>query len=202
MNPLLTAQTGLGEGPLLWYLNRATGITLLVLLTATTVLGVLSVGGRPARGLPRFVTQHLHRHLALLAVVALVVHVVTAVADTFVDIRWWQAFVPVGSAYEPLWLGLGTLSLDVMLVIVATSLLRTRLPHHAWRAVHHAAWVCWLLGVVHGVGIGTDLQELDPWAVWPTATCVGAVIAAAAVRATRSAEDDVEPASALVRSAS
>ena len=34
----------MSEGPLLWYLNRATGLTLLVLLTASVVLGVLSTG--------------------------------------------------------------------------------------------------------------------------------------------------------------
>ena len=42
-------------------------------------------------------------------------HVVTAVVDTYVDIRWWQAFVPwVGASYMPLWLGLGTVALDVI----------------------------------------------------------------------------------------
>ena len=39
----------MSEGPLSWYLNRATGIVLLVLLTASVVLGVLSLGGRPGR---------------------------------------------------------------------------------------------------------------------------------------------------------
>ena len=181
------------DGPLLWYLNRGTGIVLLALLTATTVLGVLALGGRPGRGLPRFVSQSLHRNLALISVLALVVHVVTAVADTFVDIRWWQAIIPVGATYEPLWLGLGTLALDLMVVIVVTSLLRHRLPHRAWYAVHLLAWLAWGLSVVHSVGIGTDL-EADlragaDWAVLPTAACVLAVVAAAGLRLSRLRSD-------------
>ena len=37
----------------------------------------------------------------------LALHVTTAVVDTYVDIRWWQAVLPwVGSTYLPLWLGL------------------------------------------------------------------------------------------------
>ena len=90
------------EGPLLWYLNRATGVVLLVLLTLSVVLGVLAMGGRPGRGLPRFVTQAMHRNLALLSVAALVAHVVTAVVDSYVDIGWWQAVVPAGATTSPL----------------------------------------------------------------------------------------------------
>jgi predicted ferric reductase len=170
------------EGPLLWYLNRATGLTLLVLLTVSTVLGVLAMGGRPGRGVPRFVTQHVHRNLALLSVVALVVHVASAVLDTFVDIRWWQAIVPFGATYEPLWLGLGALSLDLIAVVVVTSLLRSRLTHRRWRAVHLFSWVAWVAAVIHTVGIGTDLEEGTLWAVVPTVACVLAVVAALGLR--------------------
>lgn len=173
------------DGPFLWYLNRATGVVLLVLLTVSVVLGVLAMGGgRPGRGLPRFVSQTLHRNVALLAVVALVVHVVSAVVDSYVDIRWWQALVPVGATYEPLWLALGTLSLDLVAVIVLTSLLRSRLDHRSWRLVHLLAWLAWGLSVAHAVGIGTDLRSASGLAVVPAAACVGAVAVALAVRLT------------------
>ena len=143
----------MSEGPLLWYLNRATGLTLLVLLTASVVLGVLSTGSRPGRGLPVFVTQHLHRNVALLSVVALVVHVLTAVgrraSSTSVGGR---RCIPFGATYEPLWLGLGALSLDLIVVVVVTSALRTRLSHRAWRSVHYASWVAWVCALAHTPG--------------------------------------------------
>ncbi|WP_299929607.1 ferric reductase-like transmembrane domain-containing protein [uncultured Nocardioides sp.] len=170
------------EGPFLWYLNRATGLTLLVLLSVSTVLGVLAMGGRPGQGVPRFVTQHVHRNLALLSVVALIVHVVSAVLDTFVDIRWWQALLPFGASYEPLWLGLGALSLDLIGVVVVTSLVRSRLTHRRWRAVHVFSWVAWVAAVVHTIGIGTDIQQRALWAVLPTVACVLAVVAALGLR--------------------
>ena len=88
------------HGPLLWYLNRSTGLVLLALLTVTTVLGVLATG-RGGRLLPRFVGQALHRNLALWSVVLLVLHVTTAVVDTYVDIRWWQAVVPWDGVVVP-----------------------------------------------------------------------------------------------------
>jgi sulfoxide reductase heme-binding subunit YedZ len=173
------------DGPLLWYLNRATGLVLLVLLTASVVLGVIATRGRPGRGIPRFVSQSLHRNMALIAVVALVAHVVTAVVDSYVDIRWWQALVPAGATYKPLWLGLGTLALDLLAVIVVTSLLRNRLGHRAWQAIHLLSWAAWAAAVIHAVGIGTDLATLGGLGALPTAACVVAVLMALAARSPR-----------------
>jgi predicted ferric reductase len=174
------------DGPFLWYLNRGTGLVLLVALTLTTVLGILATRGRAGRGLPRFVTQALHRNLALLSVVFLVAHIVTAVADTYVDIRWWQAIVPWGGSYEPLWLGLGALALDLVVAVALTSWLRARMRHGTWRTVHLLAYLAWAMSVVHAVGIGTDLRlhgDHGPaWAVVPTVACVAAVALAVAVR--------------------
>lgn len=170
------------DGPFLWYLNRGTGIVILVLLTTSTVLGVLALGQRSGRAVPRFVTQALHRNLALLSIVVLAVHVCSAVLDSFVDIRWWQAISPVGATYQPLWLGLGTVALDLTVVVVVTSVVRSRLNHRTWFVVHLLSWAVWLAAVAHSIGIGTDLRDGTRWAVIPTVACVAAVVAAAAVR--------------------
>ncbi|WP_151083417.1 ferric reductase-like transmembrane domain-containing protein [Nocardioides cynanchi] len=147
------------HGPSLWYLNRSTGLVVLALLTVTTVLGVLSTGqGR--RLLPRFVGQALHRNLALWSVVLLGLHITTAVVDSYVDIRWWQAVVPwAGASYMPLWLGLGTLSFDLIVLVAVTSLVRARMKHRTWRFVHLLAYGAWGVAVAHGLGIGTDLRQ-------------------------------------------
>ena len=144
------------DSAVLWYLNRATGSVLLVLLTMTLVLGILATFGRAGRGVPRFLTQAFHRNLSLITVVMLAVHVLTAVLDTFVDIAWWQAVVPFGGTYKPVWLGLGALALDLMGVVVLTSLVRARIGHRGWRAVHLLGYVAWTSAVIHGIGIGTD----------------------------------------------
>ena len=172
----------MSDGPLFWYLNRATGIVLLVLLTASVVLGVLSLGGRPGKGLPRFVSQAMHRNIALLSVAMLLAHVTTAVVDEYVDIRWWQALVPVGATYEPLWLGLGTLSLDLIAAVTITSLLRSRMSHGSWRTIHLLSWLAWASAAAHSVGIGTDLRSPSGLGVVPVLVCLAAVLLALAVR--------------------
>lgn len=165
------------DGPLLWFLNRGSGFALLAVLTLAVLLGVVSRSGRAGAVIPAFVLQSLHRSTSLLGVVFLVVHVVTAVVDEFVDLRWWDAIIPFGAAYEPLWLGVGALSLDLIAVLVLTSLLRERLGLTTWRAVHFSAYAAWGLGTAHGLGIGTDSGER--WAA--AAYFASAVVVSAAL---------------------
>src|SRR5438045_426258 len=116
-----------------WYASRATGIVaLLLLLTAVLILGILVNRQGRLPGLPRFAVTGLHRNLSLLSVVFIVVHVLTAVLDTYVHIPLISAVVPFASGYERLWLGLGPISLDIMLAMIVTSLLPGRLNRLLW----------------------------------------------------------------------
>ena len=170
----------MSDSPVLWFLNRATGTVLLVVLTVVVVLGVLATFGRAGRGVPRFLTQALHRNVSLIAVALLGAHVLTAVLDSYVDIRWWQSVLPVGSSYKPVWLGLGAVAFDVIAVVVVTSLLRTRIGHRSWRAVHLLAYLAWASAVAHGIGIGTDARTA--WSRALTLGCIGAVALVTALR--------------------
>ena len=168
------------EGPLLWFLNRGSGFALLGVLSLALLLGVLSRAGRAGGVVPGFVLQSLHRSISLLGVCLLAVHVATATVDEFVDISWWDAILPLGASYEPLWLGLGALALDLVLAVVLTSLLRARLGFETWRVIHPLAYAAWTAGLVHALGIGTDTGE--PWAAATYFGCVLVVGAAGLIR--------------------
>ena len=165
---------------MLWYLNRGSGVGLLLLLTATLVLGILTAREGRSRLVPRFVSQQLHRNLGILALVLVVGHAATAVVDSYVDIRWWQVVSPFGSTYKPLWLGLGSVAFDVMLLVVLTSVVRRRLGQRAWHAVHLLGYLSWPVALVHSVGIGTDAGS--EWARQVGLGCVAAVALAGVVR--------------------
>jgi predicted ferric reductase len=158
-----------------WYLTRGSGIVALLLLTVTMVFGVMTFGRQAASG-SRFVVTELHRNLSLLAVAFLVIHIVTSVADGFVPIRWIDAVVPFGSSYQPFWLGIGAASFDLLLAVIVTSLVRARLGHRAWRAVHWLAYAAWPVAVAHSIGIGSDSSQ--GWAAALYAACIGAVVIA------------------------
>ncbi|WP_329270208.1 ferric reductase-like transmembrane domain-containing protein [Streptomyces sp. NBC_01451] len=169
----------------LWYANRATGAVCLVLFTVVVLLGIaVRLRGR-LPGLPRFGTVSLHRTLSLSATAFLVLHIAAAVIDGYVDITPLDALVPFVSDYQPLWLGLGTVALDLMLAVLVTSLLRARLGHRTWRAVHWLAYVSWPVALVHGIGIGTDTGA--DWMTWLTVSCVAAVLLAFGIRTAHAA---------------
>ena len=142
----------------LWLVSRAAGIVALVLLTATVVLGTLATGPTRSAAWPRWARQALHRDLALLSVGTLLVHVGAVVLDGYVDVGWYAALVPFTSAYRPLRVGLGTLALDLVLVVIATSLLRVRLGLRTWRAVHWLTYAAWPIAVLHYLTTGTDAR--------------------------------------------
>jgi predicted ferric reductase len=159
----------------LWYATRATGLVALVLLTASMALGLLSSVRFERPAWPRFVTLGLHRNLALLALGFTAVHVLTTVLDSFVSIPLQDAFIPFVSSYRPIWVGLGAIALDLMLALIITSLLRTRMGLRSWRVVHWTAYLCWPVAVLHGLGTGTDTPVR--WVLVLTACCLLAVTA-------------------------
>ena len=159
----------------LWYLTRGFGIVSLILLTLTTVLGLAQAVRYARPGLPRFVISAIHRNGSLLAVSAIAIHVVTAVLDSFAPIHVVDLFVPFASSYRPFWTGMGALALDLMLAVIITSLIRERIGHRAWRAVHWAAYASWPIALVHGLGTGTD-SKLG-WVLFLYVGCTFAVVA-------------------------
>jgi DMSO/TMAO reductase YedYZ heme-binding membrane subunit len=143
----------------LWYASRATGVVALLLLTAVMVLGLVVNRQGRLPGLPKFAVTGLHRNLSLLAVVFVAIHVLTAVADGYVNIPLTSAVVPFTSPYERLWLGLGAVSLDLMVAVIVTSLLRRHLSRRAWRVVHLLSYLSWPIAWVHSFFASDDTQH-------------------------------------------
>ncbi len=163
------------SGNALWYLSRATGLVSLVLLTLTVLGGILVRRGVTPNRLPRFVMWGLHRNVALLSVAFLGLHIATVVLDSYVPINLLDAVVPFTSAYRPIWLGLGAVAFDLLLAVIVTSLLRARIGHRTWRAVHWLGYALWPTAVVHGLGTGSDVGNL-----WFLAVTVGCILAVGA----------------------
>ena len=168
------------SGPGLWYATRAAGLVALLLLTASTLLGVLTAGRLCTPRWPRFLTVGLHRNIALLAGVFLALHIATIVADSYTSIPLTAAFLPFATPYKRFWLALGAVALDLLIALVVTSLARTRLGFRGWRLVHWCGYACWPLAVAHGAGAGTDSRT--GWGLGLTLGCVAVVTGAVAWR--------------------
>lgn len=164
----------------LWFLNRGTGFVLLGLFTMAVVLGVLASARNLPSWWPRFVGNELHRRIALLSLSFLVVHIGAAELDPFVSIKPINTVVPFQTTYRPIWLGLGTVAVDLFLAVLITTGLRSRLTESAWRSVHVLTYPAWVISVVHGLGTGTDSRHA--WALWTNVICAALVLLALAFR--------------------
>jgi methionine sulfoxide reductase heme-binding subunit len=164
----------------LWYTTRAAGMVLLILLSFSVLLGILTNGRWSAAGIPRFVPNSLHRNVSLLAVVFLLLHILTAIIDSFAHLGLKDALIPFASSYRPLWLGLGVLGAELFVALVITSLVRGLLGYGLWRLTHWLAYLSWPVSVLHGLGTGTDTRAW--WALLINVVCVGAIVVALAWR--------------------
>ncbi len=168
------------SGPGLWYATRAAGLVTLLLLTATTALGLLTAGRVSTVRWPRFLVIGLHRNISLLALVFLGLHIGTTVVDSYTSIGIQDAVIPFLSGYHRLWLGLGAIASDVLIAVSVTSALRQRIGHGFWRAVHWCGYLCWPIAMAHGLGIGTDRSQT--WVFVLAVACGAAVLVAGIVR--------------------
>ncbi len=164
-----------------WYLTRSTGAVALLLLSIALALGVVDVKRLSTPRWPRFVVDSLHRNVSLLALAFLVAHILTSVLDSFAPIGLLEAFIPFVGSYRPFWLGLGTVSFDLILAVIATSMLRQRMGYGAWRAVHWLTYASWPIALLHGLGTGSDVK--GTWLLLLSVLCAALVAAAVLVRA-------------------
>ncbi|MEO7236065.1 MAG: ferric reductase-like transmembrane domain-containing protein [Lapillicoccus sp.] len=141
---------------ILWFVSRATGVASILMLTVVVVLGLVTASRRAPQGIRSAVVMGLHRSLSLGASAFLLVHIATAIAETYVSVDLISAVVPFTSGYETAWVGLGTVAVDIVAAVLVTSLLRHRLSERLWRAVHWLSFAFWPIAVVHGIALGTS----------------------------------------------
>ena len=159
-----------------WYMIRATGVVALVLLSVTTVLGLLSAARARTPRWPAFAQVDLHKRATMLALVFLGIHAVSSVLDTYVHVGLVSVFVPFTSSFQPFWTGLGAVAVDLLAAVAISSALRQHIAPRIWRGLHWLAYACWPVAMAHALGSGTDAARL--WMVTVAAACTIAVLSA------------------------
>ncbi len=195
----MLAATSTAMTEAVWYTIRATGVVALVLLTVTTVLGLLSASRARTSRWPAFAQVELHKRATMLALVFLGIHIVTSVADSYVHVGLVSVIVPFTSSFKPLWTGLGAVAVDLLAAVAISSALRQRIDPRLWRGLHWLAYACWPLAMAHALGAGTDAGQL--WMDAIATSCTFAVVTAVAWRISyhRSTRRDAVRVSATTR---
>ena len=156
------------------------GVFALVALTAAVAAGLLATDRLVMTPAGRVTFQAVHRALSLAAVGFLLSHVLLEVLAH--RSRAIDTVVPFLASGRTLYLGLGTLASDLVLLIVFTGVARRKFATHwtaTWRAVHVTAYLGWPLAILHGLLSG---RPAKPYVDWSYGACVAAVALALVIR--------------------
>ncbi len=156
-----------------WEIARVGGMLALVLATASVLIGLaLSLKVRSTH-FPRFITNELHRYVSLLTLAFLLVHGLAVWADPFTGFTPGEVLVPLAAHYRPLWIAIGIVSGYLMLAVYLSEKVRPRIGYAWWRRFHGISFLIFLLGLLHGLGSGSDTAA--GWAVATYLVCGGSV---------------------------
>ena len=139
-----------------WYVIRSAGITAYLLLWLSTVLGLAIPSKALDRHLPGIFTYDFHQTISLLSLGFLALHVFVLLVDNYLPFNIAQIFVPFLSPFKPVWVGIGVISLYLMVLVTVTFYLRKRIGTQAFRTIHYTSLIGYLGATAHSFFAGTD----------------------------------------------
>jgi hypothetical protein len=164
-----------------FYANYYFGVIALVSLSITIMIGLVSTDRLVLSIRQRVLLQSAHRTTGIIAVTALFVHLWTKVAAGNVGVI--DIFIPFLASYKATFIGFGTISGWVMVLVMWTGIARSRFIGRGkpwmWRGIHAVSYLMWPIALLHGLGAGR------PAATWVTVSyivCVLGVLVGLAVR--------------------
>jgi DMSO/TMAO reductase YedYZ heme-binding membrane subunit len=142
------------------------GVFALIALCASVAAGLIATDRMFLNPGHRVLMQSAHRAISFGALVFLVIHIVTEILAQRVHVI--DAFVPFLSPFRTFYIGLGTISSDLIVLLVITGVLRKRFTSNGnsawrWRAIHYTSYVAFVFGVWHGLLAGRPAKPYVDW---------------------------------------
>ena len=148
-------------GETLWIVARSTGVASLVALSLSLLTGMAL---RP-KSLTWLSTNRalseLHSYATVLWLPLGVAHIAALLFDPYAKVGLGDVFVPFAMSYGTFAIGLGTISVELLIVVTVAAWSRSRLSRGQWLAFHRVSYIAFAAAFLHGVLSGTDLAY--PW---------------------------------------
>lgn len=171
----------MSSDPTFWIEARASGLLAFALLTLSVVAGLVLKSRPFGTALKPATVTDAHRFLALLCLGATAIHGIALVLDSTVQIGIAGLLVPGFVPYRPLWVGVGVVAAELLVLVYASFSQRKRIGARNWRRLHWTTYGIFGAVLVHGVMSGTDTAQ--PWGLAMYLGAIGAVVTATVWRA-------------------
>ncbi|GAA4594313.1 hypothetical protein GCM10023194_60810 [Planotetraspora phitsanulokensis] len=163
------------------FLEFYSGVFALVALSAAVVAGLAA----SERFMPirlRVLAQSAHRATAVMSMSFLVAHVLLKILQGHASVL--DVAVPFDGGQErAVWIGLGTIASDMMIIVFATGVARGRFIGQGrpwtWRVLHITAYLCWPIAIAHGLNAGRAAKD---WVTLSYTACFLLVVVMAVAR--------------------
>ena len=163
------------------YAEYYMGVLTLVSLSITIMVGLVATDRLVLSIRQRVLLQSTHRTTGLIAVTSLVAHVWTKLAESHISII--DVFIPFLSQGNRLYVGFGTISGWVMILVMWTGIARSRFIGRGrpwmWRGIHAISYLMWPIALMHGLSAGRPAKA---WVIVSYIVCILAVLVGLAVR--------------------
>jgi sulfoxide reductase heme-binding subunit YedZ len=164
---------------LIWVFARSTGTAALVALVLSVLSGMALRSGALAWLSHNRGVRAVHDLTSVLWLPLAVVHVITLLLDPYARVGLVDLFIPFLVSYGSFPIGLGTISLQLVAVVLISTWLRSKLTQQGWLAIHRLSYVAFVLAFAHGLLAGTDFAQP---ALAALAWLTGAVVVIVAFR--------------------
>lgn len=143
---------------LIWVIARAAGLASYAALCLAVLSGIAlrtSVLDFLAKNRA---LRALHGWVSWLWIPLGALHVGALLLDRTARIGPADLLIPFGVSYGAIAIGLGTISFDLILIIVISSWLRRRISDRIWRWIHRSSYVAFVALFLHAALSGTDFN--------------------------------------------
>jgi len=157
----------------LWVLARVAGLSSYAALAIALLTGIaLRTAVLDWLGSNRAV-RTLHEYTTVLWIPLATLHILALLLDTTARVGVIDVVLPFHSSYGTLGIGLGALSVDVLIAVTVAAYLKRRMRKDVWLWVHRLAYAAFALIFLHAVLTGTDFSDPAVSAItWGTAAAL------------------------------
>jgi sulfoxide reductase heme-binding subunit YedZ len=142
-----------------WIVSRVSGLASYAALAVAMVTGIaLRTAVLDWLGNNRAL-RSLHEYTTVLWIPLAVLHLAALLLDRTSRIGLVDLVLPFHSVYGSLAIGLGALSVDVVVVVTATALLKRHMKAGLWKWLHRLSYPAFALIFLHAVLSGTDFSD-------------------------------------------
>ena len=157
----LAVWLGRSPSPVTWYLTRAAGITLYLLVWVALISGLGLTTSLLDRWGGRGRIFSIHAFATQLSYGFLALHLLSLAADPTVRFGAKELLVPFAAPWREPWTGFGVLAGALLVLIGVSFAIKRIIGQRAWRALHWLTFPLYALALLHGIGAGSDART--PW---------------------------------------